>query len=205
MSFTKVSATHNPAWELTEEQRRLLLDVARRSGTLYLETHQHLNINLADCNRRLAAAGNCFVTLKNQFGELAGCIGSLEARRALIIDVAENTIAAATQDSRFSTMSIQAFDKCSIEISVLTPQEKIIATNKADLLAQLRPDQDGVIVDDGARRATFLPKVWHQLPDKEDFYRNLMQKAGLSAHFWSDRLCFYRYYTIDFNEKDFAC
>lgn len=188
---------------LSIEHRRVLLDLARRAGTLFLATHTRLNIQLAEYAPCLAAPGACFVTLKNASNALRGCVGSLDSCRPLVTDVAENTIAAATRDARFPAMSKQDFNDCIIEISILTPQEKIPAENKTALFGQLRPREHGVVVDDGIHRATFLPKVWQQLESKDDFYQHLMQKAGLAPHYWSRDLCFYRYHSIDFSEKDF--
>ena len=62
-----------------------------------------------------------------------------------------------------------------------------------DLLAQIRPGIDGLVLEDNYHRGTFLPSVWEQLPDKEQFLAHLKQKAGLPAHYWSDTLRVDRY------------
>jgi hypothetical protein len=51
--------------------------------------------------------------------------------------------------------------------------------DEADLLAQLRPGEDGVILEHEGRRATYLPQVWEGLPDKRRFLEELAKKAGL--------------------------
>jgi AMMECR1 domain-containing protein len=67
------------------------------------------------------------------------------------------------------------------------------------LIAQLKPGIDGLILQEGYRRGTFLPSVWEQLPDPSLFLRHLKQKAGLSADYWSSQLNVYRYTTETFS------
>jgi AmmeMemoRadiSam system protein A len=105
----------------------------------------------------LAQPGATFVTLM-QAGQLRGCIGSLEAYRPLSTDVAENAIAAAFHDPRFSPLGAEEFARTDVEVSLLAPAEAMQFTDEADALARLRPGIDGVILTRGQRRATFLPQ-----------------------------------------------
>ena len=75
-------------------------------------------------------------------------------------------------------------EKIKIEISVLTKPEPLAFTSPEDLLKKLNPHKDGVILNVGGGRATFLPQVWEQLEDKEEFLNHLSQKAGLPAAQW---------------------
>lgn len=143
--------------------------------------------------------GATFVTL-NLHGRLRGCIGSLEAHRALIDDVRHNAIAAAFNDPRFPPLSREEFAEVTIEVSLLAPPEPIRFSSESDVLAQLHPGQDGVILEYGHSRATYLPQVWAQLPEPADFISNLKEKAGLPADFWSDDIRISRYSVRKYSE-----
>ncbi len=140
-----------------------------------------------------------FVTLKRH-GALRGCIGTLEATRSLLQDVIHNARAAAFQDSRFPALTQPELAGLHIEISVLSIAVPITARNRVELLQLLQPGKDGLIVQEGARRATFLPSVWESLPDADDFFDQLMQKAGLGAAYWSSSLKLFRYQTDNFGD-----
>ena len=144
-----------------------------------------------------------FVTL-NKFGELRGCIGHLEAIQPLIADVAENAFNAAFRDPRFQPVTASEFGDLEVHISVLSPPEPMVFTSEADLLRQIRPGIDGLILEDGAYRGTFLPSVWEQLPDPAQFLAHLKMKAGLPPNYWSDTLKVSRYTTESFSEQDLA-
>ena len=135
-----------------------------------------------------------FVTLEIE-GQLRGCIGMLEACRPLAEDIAENAFAAAFHDPRFPPVSPAELDALEISISVLSPPEEMVFSSEEDLLEQIRPGVDGLILQEGLRKGTFLPSVWEQLPEKEAFFEHLKQKAGLSPSYWSDTLRVFRYTT----------
>ena len=80
----------------------------------------------------------------------------------------------------------EELEQLHIEISVLTVPQELAFDSPADLLRKLRPGTDGVVLRVDGRQATFLPQVWEQLPDKEEFLAHLSQKAGLSATAWKD-------------------
>lgn len=120
----------------------------------------------------------CFVTLEKQ-GHLRGCIGSLVAQRSLIDDLIHNSIAAAIGDPRFVPLTKEEFEKVSLEISILTDPEDLEYEDFEDLEKKLEPFKHGVILELDGRRATFLPQVWEQFPDFQDFMVNLCRKAGL--------------------------
>lgn len=126
----------------------------------------------------LSDTGASFVTLK-QDGVLRGCMGSLEARRALAADVAENAFAAAFRDPRFPPLSVSELSATTVEVSVLTPARPLAFSSEADLLARLRPGQDGVVLAYQGCRATYLPSVWAMLPEPRKFIEELRKKAGI--------------------------
>lgn len=140
----------------------------------------------------LREPGAVFVTLHRN-GALRGCIGSLEARRPLREDVEKNARSAAFLDPRFPPLSLREFPDVEVEVSLLSPAEPLRFSGEADLLRQLRPGVDGLILEHGAHRGTFLPQVWEQLPAPADFLAHLKRKAGLAEDFWSADLRVLRY------------
>ncbi|MDR0366211.1 MAG: AmmeMemoRadiSam system protein A [Bifidobacteriaceae bacterium] len=143
--------------------------------------------------------GAVFVTL-TQRGSLRGCIGSLEPHRPLGRDVQQNAQAAAFGDPRFSPLRPEELDFTQIEVSVLSKEEPINFTDRADLLEQLRPGIDGLVVQAAGRRATFLPQVWDQLPHKGQFVSHLLRKAGLPDTYWGPDVRVWRYTVQAFEE-----
>lgn len=177
---------------LSAEHKRRLLQLARDSIRHGLEAGRPLHVSLVGLPEALQAVRATFVTLLKQ-GELRGCIGSLEAVRPLAEDIAHNAYAAAFHDPRFPPLDSSELDKLAIHLSLLTPPEPMRFTSEQDLIAQLQPGVDGLILAEGGRRGTFLPSVWEQLPDPAEFLRHLKRKAGLPAGYWSDTLTVQRY------------
>jgi uncharacterized protein len=141
--------------------------------------------------------GASFVTLRRD-GTLRGCIGTLEARRPLAVDVVDNAIGAATRDPRFEPLEADELDDLEMKISVLGAPEPLGVDDRPALLAALRPGIDGLTVQVGTQRATFLPAVWEQVPDAEDFVDQLWAKAGLGAGSWPAGLQLWRYGSEEF-------
>jgi len=133
-----------------------------------------------------------FVTLRRD-GQLRGCIGSLQAVRGLGEDVRANAIAAAFCDPRFAPLGADELEDTLVEVSVLSDAEAIDAADEDDLIARLQPGVDGLILEFGGRRATFLPQVWESLADPRDFLAALKQKAQLPERFWSPHMRVLRY------------
>lgn len=140
----------------------------------------------------LREKGASFVTLKKR-GQLRGCIGSLEAVRPLAEDVNRNAFAAAFEDPRFPPLDADEFPELDLRISVLTPSTPIACASEEDLARQLRPGIDGLILQSGLRRATFLPAVWEDLPDPRQFIHHLKRKAGIPVLEWPDDMRCWRY------------
>lgn len=184
--------------KLSAEQRSTLLDIAQRSIAHGLETGRALTLDPDDYAQPLRRPGAAFVTLHLQ-GQLRGCIGSLEPYRSLAEDVAANAFAAAFRDPRFPPLSAQEQDQLALDISVLSPARPMSFSSEQELLDQLRPGTDGLILEDGPRRGTFLPSVWEQLPEPQAFLRHLKQKAGLPADYWSATIRVSRYTTESFD------
>ncbi len=126
----------------------------------------------------LLQPGATFVTLRKD-GQLRGCIGSLSATRPLGSDVASNARAAAFEDPRFPKLTREEWPRCELEVSLLSAPKPIRFADEADLHAQIRPGEDGLILECDGKRATFLPQVWESLPDMRAFLLELLKKAGL--------------------------
>lgn len=132
-----------------------------------------------DLAPRLTERGATFVTLLRN-GALRGCIGSLRAQRPLGEDVVSNAIAAASRDPRFAPLGAGELAELRVEVSLLSAPRFLEFADEADLLRQLRPAVDGLILFSGCRSATFLPQVWQQLPQPHAFLAALKHKAGLA-------------------------
>lgn len=140
----------------------------------------------------LVAQGASFVTLTKR-GDLRGCIGTLEAHRPLIDDVRSNARAAAFEDPRFFPLRREEFAEINLEVSLLSTPEPLAVETETEALERLRPHIDGVVLEYGWHRATFLPQVWGHLPTPRQFLQQLKRKAGLPADFWADNLLLSRY------------
>ena len=182
---------------LSQTHRTILLTTAWDSLRHGLENGIALRVDPGRCEVPLSEPGASFVTLHKQ-GELRGCIGSLQAFRPLLTDVAENAFAAAFRDPRFAPLRAQELADLTVDISVLSVPEPINFDSEPDLLRQLRPHRDGLILQDGPQRGTFLPSVWEALPDAERFLQQLKLKAGLAPDHWSDTMQAWRYSTESF-------
>ncbi|MBW1937905.1 MAG: AmmeMemoRadiSam system protein B [Deltaproteobacteria bacterium] len=145
----------------------------------------------------------CFVTL-HKFGQLRGCIGTIEPVCSLVECVGENAQNAAFKDPRFLRLSAEELPEIDIEVSVLSVPERLNFKSGDDLKRQLRPNVHGVILSRGMHSSTFLPQVWEQLPDKEQFLEYLCVKGGMPATAWKDSATKVEVYQAEvFGEKDF--
>ena len=144
-----------------------------------------------------------FVTLTLD-GALRGCIGRLAAERPLGEDVADNARSSAFSDPRFKALTPTEFQRCVVEVSVLSTPKRLEFTDHADLIRQLEPGRDGLILEypmeNPSRRGTFLPSVWASLPDPEQFISQLKQKAGMLAGTRTERCRVLRYRAVKWSE-----
>ncbi len=172
----------------TAERGRLLLRIARESVA------EALGICGAGAYDEpwLQESGACFVTLLRG-GDLRGCVGSVRAYRQLFDDVWSNARASAFNDTRFPPVTPHELPEISVEVSLLSAPEPLCYDSEEEALRLLRPGVDGVILEAGSCRATFLPQVWEQLPEPRDFLMHLKRKAGLPRSFWSAEVQLFRY------------
>ena len=143
-----------------------------------------------------------FVTLMLD-GRLRGCVGSLEAQRPLGTDIVSSAKSAAFADSRFSPLTRTEFARLDVEVSLLSGAKRILFEDHADLLRQIEPGEDGLILECDGKNATFLPQVWEGLPDPEQFLAQLKRKAGLDPATRTSRCKVCRYRVAKWREADF--
>jgi AmmeMemoRadiSam system protein A len=187
---------------LTQEEKDYLLTLARHAMTTAVIGKMRMHVEDSEVPAGLRQKGASFVTLTIA-GELRGCIGSLEAYQPLYQDVQQHAVEAALEDYRFQPVTEEELPLISIEISRLTAPEPLPYTSPTSLTGLLRPHQDGVILRDGARRATFLPQVWEQLPQPAMFLSHLCQKMGASPDLWRQKLLEVSIYQVEeFSEKE---
>ncbi len=168
---------------LTPEEKRKLLKLAREALEMGVRGHRMTPLDLDSLPPTLREPGASFVTLTKN-GQLRGCIGTLEARLPLAEDVREHAVAAGLDDYRFPPVSPRELDEIEIEISCLTAPQPLEYTTPEELLRALRPGIDGVVFEYVRHRTTFLPQVWEQLPEPENFLDHLCQKMGVSRDYW---------------------
>jgi hypothetical protein len=138
--------------------------------------------------------GASFVTL-HKAGTLRGCCGSVTARRPLVEDIRANAVRSAFRDPRFAPLERVEWAQVSLTVTLLSPLEPMSFEGEADLLSQLRPHRDGLLIEDAGRQALFLPAVWEQLTQREEFLAHLKAKAGLARGHWSQGFRASRFFT----------
>ena len=180
-------------------QRRQLLVLARTSIEAALRRDAYVEPQLQDLPAELLTPRSSFVTLRIG-GELRGCVGSLEGARPLAEDVWRNAYNAAFGDPRFIPLTAQDWGRSDVHVSVLTPPQPLHVSSEHDLLANLRPGLDGLILELEGARVTFLPAVWEQIADATDFVQQLKLKAGWRADFWSPEMKAWTYEAEEFGE-----
>ena len=188
--------------KISAEQRVSLLKLARQSIVEFLEQKQTSRSEDQLLDSLTDQKSGVFVTLHKK-GRLRGCIGTIEPRLTIPEGVRENACHAAFRDTRFSPLAKDELDEVDIEISLLSLPQKVAYSDSADLAARLTPFVDGVIIEKGHYRATFLPQVWEQLPEPESFLSQLCTKAGLPSGEWKQGTLEVKTYQVrSFGEAD---
>jgi uncharacterized protein len=186
---------------LSSAQRRQLLALARSSIESAFPHGDLAPQRPAEWAPDLLALRSSFVTLRID-RELRGCCGTLDATRPLAEDVWRNAWASGFRDPRFPPLTPREWLRSELHISVLTPAASMYVASEQELLAELRPGVDGLILEFGASRVTFLPGVWEQIVDPQNFVRQLKLKAGWRSDFWSPHIRVSRYESESFGEGD---
>lgn len=187
--------------KLNTEHKTQLLEIAKTSIEHGLESGKPAVVSQTEYDRELQLERASFVSLHIN-GHLRGCMGKLKAVMPLVQDVAENAFNAAFRDPRFLPLNLKELAILELEISVLGIPEEIQFDSELDLIKQLRPDRDGLILETQNHRGTFLPVVWQYYPKPEEFLSKLKAKAGLREDFWSNNMRCWRYETELIAEKN---
>lgn len=183
VAFSEPQSTSAATGSYSPAERRFLLDLARRTVNAAARGQPPVEIDLTQVDPHLAEPKGCFVTL-NRNGVLRGCIGTLFPQGPLCTTVRDMALSAALRDQRFSPVQPQELDEIVIEISVLTVPQPLPHHSPEDLLNQLRPHTDGVVLQVGGHQATYLPQVWEHFDTPEAFLDHLAEKAGLERSAW---------------------
>ena len=188
VGYSAIAFYEPPPQNFEAGERKFLLDLARRTLACAAANAGAPDpvVSTKDLPPKLSETKACFVTLTEN-GELRGCIGHIVPLEALYRAVVDNARNAATRDTRFQPVRPEEVAKIKIEISVLTEPQPLSFKSPEDLLNKLEPGEDGVVLRIGSARATFLPQVWEQLPDKVEFLNHLAQKAGCAPDDWRGR------------------
>jgi len=182
------------AWAFWEELVKLAPqdddDIVKRHGALMndLARRAICGDSASQLSQKLPAAfgrsGASFVTLRKT-RSLRGCCGSVLARRPLVEDIRANAKRSAFRDPRFAPLRPIEWGEVSLTVTLLSPLQPMRFEGEADLVSQLQPHRDGLLIEDAGRQALFLPAVWEQLGRKEEFLAQLKAKAGLPHGHWS--------------------
>ena len=177
---------------LSTADRDQLLDIAVASIAHGLRKGKPMEVRPDHYSAELQRTGASFVTLRHR-GELRGCMGCLETIAPLVRDVSHNAYSAAFHDPRFPPLTENLYPNLHVSISVLSPASRMECQSEEELLAQMRPGVDGVVLRIGTIQATLLPAVWSHVDSPRDFLVHLKRKARLPDDFWSSELLFFRY------------
>ncbi len=172
-----------PPFDYSAAEKQFLMALAKQALQEVVTQGQLPQVAAGDVPPKLAEPKGCFVTLTKR-GKLRGCIGLIMPEEPLFQAVLHNTRGAARRDPRFAPVEAGELPELEIEISILTEPKLLTFRSPEELLEQLRPHETGVVLRLGEYRATFLPQVWQQLPDKVDFLNRLAVKAGCAASDW---------------------
>ena len=193
------------AFELTLEEGKFLIQLARRAVKEYLERGKALGVP-NKIPQKLSQRSGVFVTinsLKNGKKNLRGCIGYPYPTKSLVEAIIDSAINAATQDPRFYPISLNELGDAVFEVSVLTPPEKIEVKKPDEYLTKIKVGEDGLIVEKGIFKGLLLPQVPVELEwNEEEFLCQCCIKAGLPPDSWlTEGTKIYKFQAIIFGEE----
>ena len=189
-------------FSLTVEEQSAMLRLARLA--IRSRWHPELASDMATAQAELAHGQQpiaCFVTL-HEGGELRGCIGCLEAEQPLADALVYFAQAAAFSDPRFPPLQETELAHCRLSISLLGPLSPIPAASRQQVLAHLTAHRGGLWLQSPGHRATFLPAVWRELPEPNQFLNQLLRKGGWPINTWPSELAAFRYQTVEFGDPE---
>jgi len=163
---------------LTQDEKKYLLTLSRKIISLKSERKKYKKEGYFSSS--LKAQTGLFVTL-HKFDQLRGCIGYVEGIKPLQDAVEEMSIAAAFEDPRFPPVESDELENIEIEISVLSPLETILDTNRIEI------GRHGLVIEQGLMRGLLLPQVATDYDwNVQTFLEQTCHKAGLKSDAWKD-------------------
>ncbi len=181
-------------FELSEEARARLLEMVWQVLDEALKGNG-MQLPSQPSNEELLQPAACFVTLHHN-GELRGCVGSLEVHEPLWCNACKNAYASGFKDKRFLPLTADDRLGLSLEISILSDLIPLNNRGESALVNELRPNVDGLLLEEGWHRAVFLPSVWEFLPEPASFVRALKRKGGWLDTYWSEDITLHRFTTV---------
>jgi len=167
------------------EEKRCLLDIARDAVQSAIQARPLPEPAAGSLTKNLSRPAATFVTL--DLGEkLRGCVGNLIARDPVHRSVRTNAVGAALRDTRFSPVTLDESIRMGIHISILSRLIPLQSGSGEEILDQLTPGVDGVVLRYAGRTATYLPQVWNTSSSREEFLESLCHKAGLREGTWKE-------------------
>lgn len=158
----------------------LLLKIARESITEVLEAENTINKEeLYQQYPVLKEPVASFVTIYLN-DELRGSMGSIIPSRPLLDDIISNAKSAAFEDSRFTPLKTSEYLHSTLELSLLTEPKELAYDTLDDIREQVVCGEDGLIIKLGEKQSAFLPQIWAQLDDFDEFFSHLLHEAGLT-------------------------
>jgi uncharacterized protein (TIGR00296 family) len=193
------------SFELSDEEGKFLIQLARNAVEEYLETHKKISPP-KETQKKLFQHCGVFVTINRvRVGgkELRGCIGYPYPTSSLVDAVIDSAIQAATEDPRFYPLSAGELDKIVFEVSVLTPPQPVQVENPKEYLKQIKVGEDGLIIERGWQKGLLLPQVPVELGwCEEEFLCQCCLKAGLPPDSWLTKgVKLYKFKAIIFEEE----
>ncbi len=180
---------------LNDSHKKALLALARKTIRQYLTTETVPLVR--GFEPLLENKQGAFVTL-NKHGQLRGCIGHMAEDTPLCEVIGSMALSAAFNDRRFNPLKLDELEDIEIEISVLTPYQKI------EDVAEIVIGRDGVILEKGGSRSVFLPQVApEQGWNRDEMLDQLCRKAGLQFGCWTEDATFYIFQAEIFHESEF--
>ncbi len=182
------------AMKISNDLLKASLEIARKAVIEYVKNSRVISLEEFSFDdkikKELEKKAGTFVTLEKKEGnsfDLRGCIGFPYPFKSIGESLIESAIEACSRDPRFPPVREEELNELFIEVSILTPPKEIKERSWQGKLLSIKEGEDGVILKNGFYTALFLPQVWEQLSEKEQFLSHLSLKAGLPPHAWKLR------------------
>ena len=171
--------------QLSDSDGDVLVKTARKAVTEFLSNGNRMKLE-PDLEKKFSFNSGVFVTLNNPEG-LRGCIGFPMPDKKLSRAIVDGAIAAATEDPRFSPVTMKELDNIVFEVTVLTPPVEIDVSDPMEYLSKIKVGRDGLIIRHSFSSGLLLPQVpveygWNV----EEFLQHTCEKAGLVRDTWKN-------------------